>query len=129
MSRSLIDSSLFDPIGPYSHAVRAGHQVFVSGTPGVDPATGQLAGPAVYEQTVQAIRNVLALVAAAGATERDIAHVQVNLVNVADFAEMNRAYAEHFTQPYPARTVIGIAALPKPGALLTLNAVAVTDAR
>ena len=59
----------------------------------------------------------------------DIAHVQVNLVNVADFAEMNRAYAEHFTQPYPARTVIGIAALPKPGALLTLNAVAVTDER
>lgn len=129
MSRSLVDSTLFDPIGPYSHAVRAGHQVFVSGTPGLDPVTGQLAGPGVYEQTVQAIRNVLALVAAAGATERDIAHVQVNLVNVADFAEMNRAYAEHFSQPYPARTVIGIAALPKPGALLTLNAVVVTDER
>ena len=129
MSRSLVDSTLFDPIGPYSHAVRAGHQVFVSGTPGVDPATGQLAGPGVYEQTVQAIRNVLALVAAAGGAERDIAHVQVNLLNVADFAEMNRAYAEHFSQPYPARTVIGIAALPKPGALLKLNAVAVTSER
>lgn len=125
MSRSVVDSALFDPIGPYSHAVRAGHQVFVSGTPGVDPGTGQLSGPGAYEQTVQAIRNVLALVQAAGATERDIAHVQVNLVNVADFAEMNRAYAEHFTQPYPARTVIGITALPKPGARLTLNAVAV----
>jgi len=95
----------------------------------VDPATGQLAGPGVYEQAVQAIRNVLSLVQAAGGTERDIAHVQVNLVDVADFAEMNRAYAEHFTQPYPARTVIGIAALPKQGALLTLNAVAVTDER
>ena len=52
-------------------------------------------------------------------------HVQVNLVDVADFAEMNRAYAEYFSKPYPARTVIGIAALPKPGARLTLNAVAV----
>lgn len=129
MSRARVETTLFEPIGPYSHAVRAGNQVFVSGTPGVDPATGQLAGPGVYEQTVQAIRNVLALVQAAGGTERDIAHVQVNLVNVADFAEMNRAYAEHFTQPYPARTVIGIAALPKLGALLTLNAVAVIDDR
>ncbi len=127
MSRMCVDATLFDPIGPYSHAVRAGNQVFVSGTPGVDPVTGQLAGPGVYEQTVQAVRNALALVQAAGATERNIAHVQVNLVNVADFVEMNRAYAEHFTQPYPARTVIGIAALPKPGALLTLNAVAVID--
>ncbi len=129
MSRTRVETTLFEPLGPYSHAVRARNQVFVSGTPGVDPPTGQLAGPGAYEQTVQAIRNVLALVQAAGGTERDIVHVQVNLVNVADFAEMNRAYAEHFTQPYPARTVIGIAALPKPGALLTLNAVAVTDDR
>ncbi len=125
MPRDLVASALFEPIGPYSHAVRVGNQVFVSGTPGVDPATGQLAGAAAYEQTAQAVRNVLALVAAAGGTERDIVHVQVNLVDVADFAEMNRAYAEHFSTPYPARTVIGIAALPKPGARLTLNAVAV----
>ncbi len=125
MPRARVETTLFDPIGPYSHAVRAGNQVFVSGTPGVDPATGQLAGPAAYEQAAQAIRNVLALVADAGGMERDIVHVQVNLVDVADFADMNRAYAEHFTQPYPARTVIGIAALPKPGARLTLNAVAV----
>ena len=125
MPRDLVASALFEPIGPHSHAVRVGNQVFVSGTPGVDPATGQLAGAAAYEQTAQAVRNVLALVAAAGGTERDIVHVQVNLVDVADFAEMNRAYAEHFSTPYPARTVIGIAALPKPGARLTLNAVAV----
>lgn len=125
MPRTLVKSLLFEPIGPYSHAVRAGNQVFVSGTPGVDPATGLLAGPGVYEQTVQAVRNVLALVADAGGTEHDIVHVQVNLVDVADFADMNRAYAEHFSTPYPARTVIGIAALPKPGARLTLNAVAV----
>mgnify|MGYP001756876146 FL=1 len=129
MPRKLIETGLFEPIGPYSHAVRAGNQVFVSGTPGVDPATGQMAGAAAYEQTAQAIRNVLALVADAGGTERDIVHVQVNLVDVADFADMNRAYAEHFSTPYPARTVIGIAALPKAGARLTLNAVAVLGER
>jgi len=86
---SLVESNLFAPIGPYSHAVKAGGQVFISGTPGVD------------------------------------VHVQVNMVEVAEFSEMNRAYAEMFSEPYPARTVIGIAALPKPGARLTMNVIAV----
>lgn len=95
--------------------MRVGQQVFVSGTPGVDTATRRLAGPGVYEQTVQAIRNLLALVVYAGASGHEIAHVQVNLVDVADFAEMNRAYAEHDTRPYPARTVIGTPPCPSPG--------------
>ncbi len=125
MPRTLIDSNLFEPIGPYSHAVRAGNQVFVSGTSGVDPATGKLAGDSAYEQTRQAIKNIIALVEAAGGSEKDIACVQVNLIDVANFAEMNRAYAEQFSMPYPARTVIGIASLPKAGALLTLNATAI----
>jgi 2-iminobutanoate/2-iminopropanoate deaminase len=60
-----------------------------------------------------------------GASLDDIAHIQVNLINVSDFVEMNRAYSEFFSNSYPARTVIGIAALPKPGALLTMNAIAI----
>lgn len=128
MPRVLVNSELFEPIGPYSHVVKAGHQIFVSGTPGVVPATGLLAGQAAYEQSLQAFLNVKACVEAAGGEESDIAHVQVHLVNVGDFSEMNRAYAEVFSQPYPARTVIGIAALPKAGALLTVNAVAVLSA-
>jgi 2-iminobutanoate/2-iminopropanoate deaminase len=125
MPRSLVESRLFEPIGPYSHAVVAGGQVFISGTPGVNPDTGQLAGKDAYLQTHQILTNFQSILAASDATLDDIVNVQVNLVNVADFPEMNRAYAEFFAEPYPARTVIGIAALPKPGALLTMNAVAV----
>lgn len=128
MPKSVVPSQLFEPIGPYSHAVVAGGQIFISGTPGVDPKTGQLAGADAYLQTRQILENFQSMLASAQATLEDIAHIQVNLVNVADFAEMNRAYAEFFAQPYPARTVIGIAALPKPGALLTMNAVAVPKA-
>jgi len=69
--------------------------------------------------------NIRAVLDAAGATLGDVVHVQVNLLHMADFAEMNRAYAEAFTEPYPARTVIGVAALPKPGAVLTMNAIVV----
>lgn len=99
--------------------------MFISGTPGVDPDTGQLAGEDAYSQTRQILKNFQAILAAVDAKLDDLVHVQVNLVNVADFAEMNRAYQEFFAEPYPARTVIGIAALPKPGALLTMNAVGV----
>lgn len=125
MPRELLECSSFKPIGPYSHAVKSGNLIFVSGTPGVDPNTGELAGDTAYAQTAQALRNVIDFVAAAGCTEADITSVQVNLVHVEDFAEMNRAYAACFSEPFPARTVIGIAALPKPGARLTINAVAV----
>ncbi|MTW11829.1 RidA family protein [Pseudoduganella eburnea] len=125
MPRTLIDSTLFAPIGPYSHAVKAGGQVFISGTPGVDPATGQLAGPDAFTQTRQTLKNIEAMLAAADASLDDVVHIQVNLADVAEFAEMNRAYAEMFSEPYPARTVIGVAALPKPGARLTMNVIAV----
>ena len=125
MPRTLVDTHLFPPIGPYSHAVKAGGQVFVSATPGVDPATGQLAGPDAYAQTRQTLKNIEAMLASADASLDDVVQVQVNLVDVADFAEMNRAYAELFAEPYPARTVIEVSALPKPGAILTISAIAV----
>jgi|SRR3990167_5195109 len=129
MPRELIECSLFQPIGPYSHAVKSGNLIFVSGTPGVDPKSGQLAGATAYIQAAQAIRNVIDCVMAAGGTEADVTTVQVNLVHVEDFAEMNRAYTEYFSEPFPARTVVGIAALPKPGARLTINAMAVLPSK
>lgn len=124
MPRSQIQLELYEPIGPYSHAVVAGGQLFISGTAGVDPRTGALAAEDAYAQTRQVLRNIQSIVAAAGATLDDIVYLQVNLLNMADFLEMNRAYAEFFSEPYPARTVVGVAALPKSGALLTMNAVA-----
>lgn len=128
MPRALIENSPFPPIGPYSHAVRSGNMVFVSATPGVDPDTGDFTGADAHSQTAQALRNVIACVATAGGSEADIVSVQVNLCDVGDFAEMNRAYAGFFSAPLPARSVIAVAALPKSGALLTISAVAVLPA-
>jgi 2-iminobutanoate/2-iminopropanoate deaminase len=125
MPRSRVQLELYEPIGPYSHAVVAAGQLFISATAGVDPNTGAIAGEDAYGQTRQVLRNIQSILSAAGGTFDDIVHVQVNLLRIADFAEMNRAYAEFFSEPYPARTVLGVSALPKPGALLTMNAVAV----
>ena len=126
MPRSRVPVSLYEPIGPYSHAVVAGTSIFISGTAGVDPETSSLADNA-YAQTRQVLRNLQSILRAADATLDDIVHVQVNLLNMTDFPEMNRAYAELFSEPYPARTVVGVAALPKAGALLTVNAIAVRE--
>jgi 2-iminobutanoate/2-iminopropanoate deaminase len=115
----------YKPIGPYSHAVEAGGQLFISGTAGVDPDTGALAGDDAYAQTRQVLRNIQSILAAAGTTLDHVVHLQVHLLNMADFPEMNRACAEFFSEPYPARTVFGVSALPKPGALLTMSAVVV----
>jgi 2-iminobutanoate/2-iminopropanoate deaminase len=125
MPRSPVQLELYEPIGPYSHAIVAGGQIFISGTAGVDPATGAIAGEGAYSQTLQVLRNIQSILGAAGATLDDVAYLQVNLLNMTDFSEMNRAYSEFFSEPYPARAVIGVSALPKPGALLTMNAVAV----
>ena len=112
---------LFEPIGPYSHVARAGEWVFVSGTPGVDPRTGQLAGPDAAAQARQVLANLQALLASAGCGLRDVAHVNVYLRRVEDFAAMNQAYAAAFGSHRPARTVVAVADLPKAGALLTMS--------
>jgi len=125
MHRSRVQLELYEPIGPYSHAVVVGDQLFISGTAGVVSDTGALAGDDVSAQTRHVLKNIQCILSAADATFDDVVHVQVNLLHMTDFSEMNRAYAEFFAEPYPARTVLGVSALPKPGALLTMNAVAV----
>jgi 2-iminobutanoate/2-iminopropanoate deaminase len=125
MPRSRVQLELYEPIGPYSRAVIAGGQLFISATAGVDPASGTLAGADAYAQTRHVLTNIQSILSAAGATLDDLVHLQVNLLNMQDFSEMNHAYADFFSEPYPARTVLGVSALPKPGALLTMNAIAV----
>lgn len=125
MPRIAVDTKLFTPIGPYTHAVVSGSHVYLSGTPGIDPTTGLLSDTTAYGQARQALSNLIAMVAAAGGTEQDLVAIQVHLVNVDDFKEMNRAFEELLSAPYPARTVIGISALPKAGALLTISGTAV----
>lgn len=89
----------------YSQGVRVGSRIYVSGMPGIDPVTNQLAGTTIQEQTRQALANCAAVLAAGGGTLADVAQVTVLLANPADFAGMNEAYASVFATDPPARAV------------------------
>jgi len=116
------------PIGPYSHVAKVGDWITIGGTAGVDPATGQLAGPDIASQARQILRNFAVMLEAAGSDLGHVVHVDVYLLDVADFAAMNEVYVEAFA-PFddhrPARTAIGVAALPKQGAVVTMGLTAV----
>ena len=114
------------PIGPYSHIARAGSFISISGTAGVDPATGSLAGPDAYSQTRQILRSFRLMLESVGSDMDHVLHIHVFLKHIEDFEEMNRAYRDELTGQLPARSVVGVADLPKKGALLTMNLTAVT---
>jgi 2-iminobutanoate/2-iminopropanoate deaminase len=114
------------PIGPYNHIAKIDKFISIGGTAGVDPATGQLAGPDVYSQTKQILGSFQVMLRSVGSDLDHILHVNVFLKDMGDFEEMNRAYVEMLGDYRPARTVIGVAELPKPGVLLTMNLTAVT---
>jgi 2-iminobutanoate/2-iminopropanoate deaminase len=114
------------PIGPYNHIAKAGNFITVSGTAGVDPATGEMAGPDAYSQARQILKTFAQLLESVGSDLQHVLHIQVFLKDVGDFADMNRAYEEGMGNHRPARTVIGVADLPKAGARLTMNLNAVT---
>jgi 2-iminobutanoate/2-iminopropanoate deaminase len=100
-------------IGPYSHACQGGDLVFLSGQTPLDPATGRLVEGGIAKQTEQCFRNLVAAVTAAGLTLDDVVNVQVFLTNMDDFEAMNGVYRTQFAEPYPARTTIGVASLPR----------------
>ncbi|MGK2855725.1 MAG: RidA family protein [Thermoanaerobaculia bacterium] len=114
------------PIGPYSHIAKVGPFLAIGGTAGVDPATGRIAGTDAYSQAKQILASFAVMLESVGSDLGHVVHVNVFLTNVADFDEMNRAYAESMGAHRPARTVIGVAALPKPEFLMTMNLTAVT---
>jgi 2-iminobutanoate/2-iminopropanoate deaminase len=114
------------PIGPYNHIAKVGMFITIGGTAGFDPATGQLAGPDVASQTAQILDSFRVMLASVGSDMEHIVHINVFLKDMSDFAEMNRAYIEKLGNHRPARTVIGVSELPKPGVLLTMNLTAVT---
>ena len=113
------------PIGPYSHVARVGSAISIGGTAGVDPATGQLAGPDVAAQTRQILASFRIMLDAVGSDLAHVVHVNVFLTRMTDFEAMNAAYADEMGHHRPARTVIGVSELPKPGVLLTMNLTAV----
>jgi 2-iminobutanoate/2-iminopropanoate deaminase len=108
---------------PFSLGVRGGGLLYLSGQVAQDPATGQLIPGDVARQTDQILRNIATALAAADKDLDDVVRVGVYLSNMADFAAMNEVYARHFTEPYPARTAIGVAALPM-GAAVEMDVVA-----
>lgn len=125
MTRNPVTSDkLAAPVGPFSPATRGGGALFVSGQVAQDPATGALIDGDVARQTDQALRNLAAVLEAAGKGLGDVVRVGVYLTDMADFAAMNEVYRRHFQAPYPARTAIGVAALPL-GAAVEFDAIAV----
>jgi 2-iminobutanoate/2-iminopropanoate deaminase len=103
---------LSEPDLPFSMAVRGGGLLFFSGQVATDPATGELIDGDVAQQTGQVLRNLATALAAAGKDLGDAVRVGVYLTDMSQFAAMNEVYREHFIKPYPARTAIGVAALP-----------------
>ncbi|HAH61545.1 MAG TPA: reactive intermediate/imine deaminase [Treponema sp.] len=111
-------------IGPYSQAIRAGDTVYVSGQLPVNPATGEFAGDDISAQTRQSLENIRAVLAAAGISMSGVVKTTVFLKDMADFAAMNKVYAEYFPDDCPARSAVQVACLPK-DARIEIEAVAV----
>ena len=114
------------PIGPYSHIAKVGQHITIGGTAGVDPATGQLAGPDIGAQTRQILQSFKVMLEAVGSDLDHVVHINVFLRDMADFEAMNAAYVEAMGEHRPARTVFSVRELPKQGVLLTMNLTAVT---
>ena len=121
--RKALSSPTASAIGPYSHAVDDGTHVFCSGQTPIDPETGELREGGVGDQTHQCFDNLFAVLADGGLGADDVVKVNVYLTDMDDFAAMNEAYATRFTAPPPARTTVGVAALPM-GARVEIELVA-----
>lgn len=113
-------------IGPYSQAVQVGNMLFASGQLGIDPATGNFVEGGVKEQTLQAFKNVHAILAEAGYRIDDVAKTTVFLADMGDFAAMNEIYASQFKGAFPARSAVAVKTLPKNG-LVEVEVIAVKD--
>ncbi|MDE6819026.1 MAG: RidA family protein [Muribaculaceae bacterium] len=111
-------------LGPYSQAIRKGDTLYLSGQLGIVPTTGELISPDVAEQTTQALANMKAVLAQAGASVEDVCKVTVFLTDMADFQTVNDVYARTFTADPPARSCVAVAALPK-GGRVEVEAIAV----
>ncbi len=123
MKKAVLSSDAPAPIGPYSQAVRAGDWLYISGSLGIDPATGDFVQGGAASQARQALRNMMAVLQAAGATTDDVAKTTVFLADMDDFARVNEVYGEFFTGVPPARAAVEVARLPK-DALVEIEAIA-----
>jgi 2-iminobutanoate/2-iminopropanoate deaminase len=100
------------PIGPYSQAIRAGDFVFLSGQIGIDPAVGKITAGDAVGQATQALKNIRAILTAAGLTPEHVIKTTIFLADMNDFAAVNEAYGEFFRDDPPARSTVQVARLP-----------------
>ena len=112
-------------IGPYSQAVRVGNLVYTSGQIGIDPSTGNIEGADVTAQTEQVMKNLVAVLAAAGSSPEKVVKTTCFLADIGDFAAFNAVYGKYFSEK-PARSCVAVAARPK-GALVEVEAIALCD--
>lgn len=102
------------PIGPYSQAIQSGDFLFCSGQIPLDPKTGEVVGAGDVEaQTKQVMKNISAVLTQAGMSFQNVIKTTIYLKNMADFPKVNVIYGENFTQPFPARSTVEVARLPK----------------
>jgi 2-iminobutanoate/2-iminopropanoate deaminase len=111
-------------IGPYSHAVRGGGLLFLSGQIPLDPATGEIVAGGTAAQTEQAMKNIGAVLAEAGCTFDHVLRTTIYVVDLAEYAAVNEVYGRFFVTPYPARSTVQVTALPR-GARVEIDVVAI----
>jgi 2-iminobutanoate/2-iminopropanoate deaminase len=126
MKQALSSASAPKAIGPYSSAVRAGNLLFISGQVPADPSTGHIIEGDIAAQTRRVLDNLGALLAAGGLNFSDVVRTTVFLADMGDFAVMNDAYRSYFSEPYPARSTIQAARLPR-DARIEIDAIAVIE--
>ena len=110
-----------EPIGPYSQAVVANGVLYCSGQVPLDPASGELIDGGIAEQASRCLESLAAVCRAAGTRLQDAARIGIYLTDMEEFPKVNDVYATFFEKPFPVRTTVGVAALPK-GALVEMDA-------
>ena len=100
-------------IGPYSQAVKVGNWLFLSGQIPLDPATGNVVEGGISQQTERVLKNIEAVLAAQGLNFSHVVKTTIFLTNLGDFATVNEIYGQRFKPPYPARSTVQVAKLPK----------------
>lgn len=124
MKRIISTTAAPGAIGPYSQAVEANGTLYISGQVGIDPATGKMIEGGITEQTTQVLKNIRAILTAAGFTLADVVKSTVLLSDMSDFKAMNEVYAQFYSSDQPARAAFAVKSLPL-GALVEIETVAV----
>ena len=113
MNKTPITSpELAPPVGPFSQAIEVGGFIYFSGQVGQDPATGKVVEGGIAAETERVFQNLSVVQKAAGKSFDHVVRAGVYLTSMSDYVALNGIYAKHFSQPFPARTVIAVAALP-----------------